>query len=197
MATIASKSHPHWNYLLALDTDLAELSRYIEFDEKNFACFSLELARVLFSAASEVDVVAKQICTALRAESAADNIHNYRDEIYGVYPNIVDFTIVSPRFSLEMLPWAEWKKSDGVPSWWSAYNKVKHQRHAHYEQANLKNTLKAVAGLLVLVLYLYKESAEEAALVPSPQILRVHDDHIEGITAGEYYKSVWYKFDVR
>lgn len=197
MAIITSKSHPHWNYLLALDTDLAELSRYIEFDEKNFACFSLELARVLLAAASEVDVVAKQICTALRADSAAANIHTYRDEICGAYPYIADFTIVFPRFSLELVPWAEWKKKDGVPSWWSAYNKAKHQRHAHYEQANLKNTLNAVAGLLVLVLHLYKESAVEGFLVPSPQILRVHDDNIEGITAGEYYKGVWYKLDVR
>jgi hypothetical protein len=176
MAITVQNNHPHWNFLLALDADLGELSRYIEFDQRNFKCFSLELVRLLFAAASEVDVVAKQ-CKA--------------------YPQIPDFRVISPRFGLTLQPWDEWRKKDGVPFWWTGYNKVKHERHEHYDRANLKNTLNAVAGLLVIVLFLYRQEAIDGLLVSSPQILRVHDDHLKGITVGEYYTEVWYKLDDR
>ena len=49
----------HWNYFLAFDSDAEKLSRYIEFTTDNFEAYSIELVRLLLSAASEVDVVAK------------------------------------------------------------------------------------------------------------------------------------------
>jgi len=197
MAIDVQQNNPHWNFLLALDADLSQLSRYVEFDSRNFDSFSLELARLLLSAGSEVDVVAKQLCRALAANSKAESINSYRDEICKTYPQIPNFQVISPRFSLTLQPWDEWRKKSGVPFWWTAYNKVKHERHAHYDRANLKNALNAVAGLLVLVLFLYRQEATEGLLVPSPQILRVHDKHVTGFTAGEYYQGVWYKLDDR
>lgn len=52
----------HWNYFLAIEKDLENLSRYIEFDESNLKTYSIELTHILFSASSEVDVVMKQLC---------------------------------------------------------------------------------------------------------------------------------------
>jgi hypothetical protein len=46
----------HWNYFLALERDLEVVSRYVEFSRPNFQVFSIELAHLLFAAASEVDV---------------------------------------------------------------------------------------------------------------------------------------------
>jgi len=57
---LAGPSLAHWNYFLALEKDIEVLSRYVEFTQKNFTCYSLEILRILFSAASEVDVVAKK-----------------------------------------------------------------------------------------------------------------------------------------
>ncbi|HLA26797.1 MAG TPA: hypothetical protein VJZ49_02765 [Syntrophales bacterium] len=57
---MAGPSLAHWNYFLALEKDIEVLSRYVEFTQKNFTCYSLEILRILFSAASEVDVVAKK-----------------------------------------------------------------------------------------------------------------------------------------
>ena len=53
----------HWNYFLAIEDDLERLSRHIEFDERNFKCFTIEISRILLASAT------------------ADNIHQYRDEI--------------------------------------------------------------------------------------------------------------------
>jgi len=191
------QNNPHWNFLIALDADIGQLSRYVEFDLRNFDCFSLEIVRLLLAAGSEVDVVAKQLCKAIATTSKADNINLYRDEICKQYPQIPNFQVISPRFSLTFQPWEEWGKKNGVPFWWTAYNKVKHERQAYYDRANLNNALNAIAGLLVLVLFLYHQDAIEGNLIPSPQILRVHDKHVEGCTAGEYYPGVWYKLDDR
>jgi hypothetical protein len=59
MGINTEKIEPHWNYLLAIERDLDEISRFVEFDEKNFDCFSIEIARLLLASAAEVDVVCK------------------------------------------------------------------------------------------------------------------------------------------
>ena len=84
---------PHWNYLLAIEHDLVELSRYVEFDEKNFGCFSIEIARVLLAAGAEVDVVCKQLCRVIDSKSSADTINKYRGKIKLAFPGIPQFDI--------------------------------------------------------------------------------------------------------
>jgi hypothetical protein len=83
-----------WNYFLAIESDLENLSRYIEFDEKNYDCFSVEIARILLSSSAEVDVVCKQLCRKIGKSSSAENIYQYRDEIKKAYPQIFDFEVL-------------------------------------------------------------------------------------------------------
>jgi hypothetical protein len=54
-----SKSFIHWNYFLAIESDLENLSRYIEFIDTNFKTYSIELAHLLLASSSEIDVVLK------------------------------------------------------------------------------------------------------------------------------------------
>jgi hypothetical protein len=187
-----SKITSHWNYFLAIERDLEVLSRFIEFDERNFDCFSLEIARILLAAGAEVDVVCKQICRAKDPDSVADNIQAYRNEIVSHRSAISQFAVEIPRFGLSLHPWDEWKKPDGVPAWWTAHNKIKHHRHSHYDHANLKNALNGVAGLFVATLYLYQEQAEAGELVPTPQLLRPGLGHFDGMTAGDYDVGINY-----
>ncbi len=172
----------HWNYLLALEQDLERLSRFVEFDAKNFNCFSIEIARILLAAGAEVDVVCKQLSVCLNPSSKASTIGAYRAEIMAAFPCIPNFVMLMPRFGLELKPWDEWRKTEGVPFWWTAYNKAKHHRDSEYERANLKNALNAVAGLFIPVLYLYKPQAEGGTLLPSPSLFRVSEDHFGGTT---------------
>ena len=62
MSITATKTESHWNYFLSTEADLIELSRFVEFDKKNYKCFSVEMARLLMAAAAETDVVCKQLC---------------------------------------------------------------------------------------------------------------------------------------
>lgn len=85
MTIYVDPSKMHWNYYLALEHDMEVVSRYVEFCEPNFSVYSIELAHLLFAVASEVDVVAKLLCselalgsrisgkTTLRSSSTAGN----------------------------------------------------------------------------------------------------------------------------
>ena len=162
----------HWNYFLALEEDVVRLSHYIEFTQDNFSAYSLELARVLFSAASEVDVVAKQLCARLDAARQADNIAKYREIIQPSLPILADTLVLVPRFGLTLNPWEQWR-NDANPFWWKAYNNVKHHRHTHFADASLKNALNSVAGLFVLLLFFYREESQNARLMPDPVLFKI------------------------
>jgi len=196
MVIESHKIQTHWNYLLAIDDDLDRLSRYIEFHERNFECFSIEISRILLTSAAEIDVVCKQICKKHDPESSAKDMHQYREEIKPVYPEIPNFEVMIPRHGLKLKPWDNWNEINGVPLWWTAHNKVKHQRDSEYYQGNLKNSLNSVAGLFIMVLYLYKEEANMGELVPPPKLLRVTGEHCKGVDLattefGIAYKLSW------
>lgn len=75
MGITTHKVEPHWNYLFAIESDLERLSRFVEFDERNFDCFSLEISRVLLAAGAEIDVVCKQLCRNVDPTSTAGSIN--------------------------------------------------------------------------------------------------------------------------
>jgi len=192
MAITSSKIEAHWNYLLAIEGDLERLSRFIEFDERNFDCFSVEISRILLASGAEVDVVCKQICKKLNPASSANGINRYRNEIGAAYPAVLDFEVLLPRHGLRLKPWSSWNEANGVPIWWTAYNKIKHHRDTEYDSANLRNALNAVGALFVMVLYLYKEKSEEGELYPPPQLLHVSEEHDGGFSVGGYqYGNVY------
>ncbi|MGD2117922.1 MAG: hypothetical protein PVG66_06170 [Chromatiales bacterium] len=160
---------PHWNYFLALEEDVIRLSRFVEFAKENFNTYSMELARILFAASSEVDVVSKLLCTQLDSNSKATNIRLYKEELTKHFPLFHEAQVSVPRFGLTLSPWSNWEKGES-PSWWRAYNNVKHERNEYFPEANLKNTLNAVAGLLVLLIHFYKTEAEKGKLGPNPRL---------------------------
>lgn len=171
MAIQESPTPRHWNYFLALEDDVSRLSRYLELTEANFEAYSLELVRILFAAASEVDVVAKQLCDQIDTANTAHNIDQYRVKLMGYRPEIAKSQVLIPRFGLSLSPWECWGSSQN-PIWWRAYNKVKHDRHMHFSMANLKNALNSVAGLFSLLLFHYWQEAHDGSLSPNPMLFR-------------------------
>lgn len=143
-----SKRNIHWDYYIALENDIKELSRYIEFDESNFQAHSIELTRLLLTASSEVDVVVKELCKLIEPNSKAENINDYKKVITEKLPAIINTGIICPLYGLFLTPWSNWT-GDGNPEWWRSYNKVKHERNNNYKSASLKNVLNSVAGLFV------------------------------------------------
>jgi hypothetical protein len=59
-------SFPHWQYFIAIESDLENTARYVEVTPGNFRTYSVEYARILLSAGSEVDVMSTSAVTQTR-----------------------------------------------------------------------------------------------------------------------------------
>ncbi len=88
----------HWDYYLALETDIEGVDRYVEFDQANFNTHSIEFAHLLLAASSEVDVVLKELCQLLSPQSKAANIKDYQKIIKEHIPGIIEKEVVSNRY---------------------------------------------------------------------------------------------------
>ncbi len=150
------KSPIHWNYFIALEQDLEKVSRFIEFSEENFGTYSIELAHLLLAASSEVDVVLKALCNLKSPNITHENINQYRETIKKEFPEFIEERCYISRYGLILTPWSNWS-ADKNPLWWRSHNNVKHQRDTHFREANLHNTINALAGLSLAVLYYYRE----------------------------------------
>jgi hypothetical protein len=156
MLTFGLQLH-HWNYFLALEKDLKNISRYIEFSKDNEETYSIELSHILLSASSEVDVVMKLLCEQIDSSAPRENINNYRDIIQWKLPSFIDEKVSIPRFNIEFTPWENWANNSNTnPNWWTSYNHIKHERNLYFREANLKNTINCVSALFLTVIYYYK-----------------------------------------
>ena len=165
-------AHPHWQYFLAIESDLENTSRYVEVAPENFKTFSVEYARILLSASSEVDVVSKLLCQSLDPTASPNTINDYRRIITSYIPKFHTFEITIPRYGIIRTPWHDWNQCIN-PSWWKSYNNVKHERHKFFTEANMENALDAVSGLFCLVLTYYRRELYKAG--PWPKLLSIEE----------------------
>jgi hypothetical protein len=184
----------HWNYFIALERDLEGVSRYVEFATPNYDVYSIELAHLLFAAASEVDVIAKLLCEILDSAAPRENINHYRTILVAGLPDLTTAEVFVPRHGLTLVPWDNWQNAGNAnPLWWRSYNQVKHQRDTHFAEATLKNALNALAALLLLNYHYYayslcstaghrvspKETTRE--LEPQSTLLRLGSDYYDDV----------------
>ena len=193
MAIIATQSKLHWTYFVALERDLEVVARYIEFAEGNMGTFSLELAHLLMTASSEVDVVAKLLCERLDPDSARKNIDHYRAILVKQIPELPSMPIFVPRYGLHLTPWENWGRDEN-PDWWRSYNNVKHERNAYFQEATLQNALNSLGALLCLTFHLYQLDVPEEpqsnrdkqttiSLLPDSTLMRLEEHY--------YYENLW------
>jgi len=189
--TTTTTSKPHWNYFLALESDLETVSRYVEFSAPNLDVYSIELAHLLFAAASEVDVIAKLVCAILDSAAPRNDINDYQAVIMAKMPDLASMQVFIPRYGLQLTPWDNWINSTN-PDWWRSYNKVKHERDQYFHQATLKNALNALGALFALSFSYYRLSLSVSGaplspkdttrqLEPSATLFRLPDDHYNSV----------------
>lgn len=147
----------HWNYFLTVEAELLACTRYVEFAEPNFACYSNEFAKLIVLAASEVDSIFQELCAHLNPSARASKINDYYPILSESYPLLTRCEVSISRYQLSLQPWKNWTINER-PNWWSkSYNKLKHERYANFASATLEATLNAV-GAQFLALQLYHHS---------------------------------------
>ncbi len=168
-------SFHYWQYFLAIEASLNKTIQYVELTSNNYKTYSIEFARILLSASSEVDVICKLLCQKIDATKRNKNIDDYREIITEKYPNFYSMKILIPRYGIELIPWEKWRNQEN-PGWWKGYNSVKHERSSNFQDANLENTLNAVAGLFCLVVYYYQPELFALKLNPWTQLLALENE---------------------
>jgi hypothetical protein len=175
----------HWNYFLAIEEDLKQVSRFVEFAPKNYDTYSIELARLLMASTSEVDVLFKEICV---SEKKKENmgIKDYRkffqnaDEWDISKKAFIKSSVILPRYNLHFNPWKNWRSGGkNTPDWWDANNDIKHHRSTEFHQANLFNVLNSVSALLAVNLYLIRPRSQtliENGVIEKPKLLETEHD---------------------
>jgi hypothetical protein len=160
--------HP-WLYFLSLEKDFILTLDYVELDAANAKTFSNEYAKLILLLGSEVDVVAKLLCDEIDPANKAANINDYRSIITTAFPGMHSVQIDIQRYRMANQPWLSWDPAQFQnPSWWKAYNDLKHERDKNFSDANQENVVSALCGLMVLLLYLFRK---ESHVQPYPELL--------------------------
>lgn len=165
--------NPYWQFFVSLESALGATTNFVEFSNDNYETYSIEFARIILSAGSEIDVVSKVLCDTIQPGNNAGNINDYRLILHSNFRLLHDLEILIPRYNLRFKPWESWNRGSN-PDWWRFYNDIKHERNNFYSQANLKNSILSVAGLFCLVLYLYKDELRANQLQPWTKLLTIN-----------------------
>jgi hypothetical protein len=144
----------HLDFFLSIESDLEMCSRYVEFSSANFPTYSTEFSRIIMAASAEIDTLCKELCRLIDPTRSVKNIREYGECIRGEYPEIDRIEVELPRYGIKLKPWDKWFVN-GSPSWWTSYNKIKHDRYNCFDQATLHHGLSAVSALLIIMLYFY------------------------------------------
>jgi hypothetical protein len=89
---------------------------------------------------------------------------------------VVSFQIsVSPDPQFDMLQPFIASENRSIPSWWTSYNKIKHNKILSYDSCTLGDLVNAMAGLYILMNYLMKYWTDNIP-VCDPNYFREHPD---------------------
>jgi len=157
----------YWHYYLSLEKDFIRTIDYVEICPTNSKSISIRYLQLLLAIGSEVDVTLKRLCRlqSPKLRAGSSNIDFSRGNLLNKYPNFYKMVLKIPRYGKEIEPWKSWKYLQN-PFWWHAYNDLKHERNKYFFEANQKNTIESLGGLLCILLYLYIYTGSEQMLDP-------------------------------
>jgi hypothetical protein len=186
---------------------VANAIRYTAIDPKNLKSWGEEYADMLRSIGDDVDSCFREMakcvyrgcgCSGLLSSSVRSrlavrrkktlsrwDITDYKDIFEPIYQ--LSQNSVSVPFGLRGIPPLSpflTFASGGTPTWWRAYNHIKHDYYVSMDKGKLQNVLSALAGLLILNL-LHKCSQYYLAMTGTVS---------GGIKVGELTQTVGYQY---
>ena len=162
----------HWNYFLAIEHDMLKTARYVEICKDNLKTYSVEYTKIILAAASEVDVLLKQIYLALGGDKERPNFGDYYHAIKEKLPAFFLEPLHFEQYNIGFDPFTEWENGLKL-SWHEAFNNLKHNRTENYKDANLENALLSLSALYTTVVHYYLCSAPLKASIKERPLLDV------------------------
>jgi hypothetical protein len=167
--------HAYWQYYLSIEKNLAKTTDYVEVNPDNDKTYSIEYAKIIMLTCSEIETICRLLCVEIDVTSGYNNpnkrgsIDKYAKIILKKFPKLVMCCLGNIRRHSTIFPFKDWQIAPVYksPKWWTDCNSVKHSRHSSYNKATQSNAFYAVAGLLILNLYLYRLVANEPYANPN------------------------------
>lgn len=168
---------------MILENKIIESADFVSIDPTNYATFSSNYIFLFLSICSEIDSLTNEYCKILSPD--AENFGGIIDKIVKIiskHQNLRNIRVDTklPFEKQSFVPFAKLEKDSS--SWWSDYNKIKHNRtekdcngRYNYQRANLKNILYAISSLYILILLIGKEFGFDKE---APISSRLFEDYI-------------------
>lgn len=140
--------------LRVLVNKLDELLLYIEPDKNGLSAYSHKSRELLILACTEIENTWKQYMLLSKTPAQRSN-YTTNDYVKLNKPLfLTEFEVkIKPYKDIDPIrPFCKWSTSDPTRTlpWYDAYNKTKHDRKAHFNEATLLNCIHAIAGNIVL-----------------------------------------------
>lgn len=167
-----------WDYYRTLEEDLIHFNRYVEIDRVNYKTYSMELAKMLLTAGTELDTVLKALCERIKPSCGANTIGDYYKIVISKYPDVVNHEKYVKGHRIVLKPFENWSLNKN-PDWWTnGYNKIKHDRANYIQNASLENILNIVSALQMILFLYYNETYGEIGtfgILEFPRLIVPHD----------------------
>ena len=168
----------YWKQYIKIEKEFNSILEYVTLDKDNFYTFSDEFVKILLEIGSEIDIICKKYCEEIDISFSGKNINDYRNCITSKIAGFSNQKVIELYSEITFIPWQNWVDGNN-PYWWTAYNKVKHNRTENvtinnktkfaYKFANLENVLNALAAYYQILIYFYYELAQkENKIIKSP-----------------------------
>lgn len=152
----------YWKNFISIEEEFILTEKFVALDICNYTTYSSAFLKLLLEIGSEIDILAKTLCFVAWNRTDVSKINGYKDCILENDSEFERVCVVSD--SLKEIPWQNWNQQN--PDWWTAYNKVKHERfnvgsiggitQEYYKFANQGNVVKALMGLYQLEIYVLR-----------------------------------------
>ena len=159
-----------WRQYNLCEKDLINTADYVTICKQNYSSFSNRYQQIFFGICSELDAISNEIY----GEEKLKNFPSRMSAIFEKCPDIRNKRVTTrfPYETINLVPFANFSKddigNDKSASWWQHYNDLKHNRvenngsgRFNYQNANLENTLSALAALYILNLEMAKKCCLE------------------------------------
>jgi len=156
-----------WAAYKAIEEDMMRVIEYIPLETRQYDVYSFKLTDIIIRSCSHIDSLFKDILrnrdlsdhpnqqkiTKVKESLTKNQMIKISDyiEIFAEYLNLAPVEVIIRRNNDRRRPFKEFENpSDKTPTWWRAYNDLKHDFYSNIDQGTLENALASLSALFVL-----------------------------------------------
>lgn len=174
-----------WVNYLQIEKELIESFKYVELSVDNYNTYSSKFLKIFLQVGSEIDVCFKEYIKLISTNNRCENIIDYKNELLNNDMDFFDEEVNCNTINILIKPWNDLQNNNNL-CWWTAYNKVKHQRtdqitinnitKESYKFANLENVIFSLAGLYILLMNIFSKinGYNDDSPVPNSKLFKMN-----------------------